>query len=337
MYNPLVSVIIPVYKVEVFLPRCLDSIISQSYTHLEIICVNDGSPDRCLQILEEYVEKDARIVVIDQENHGVSSARNNGLSHASGEAVAFIDSDDWIHPQYFELLVDCMIRNHADVVFCKEERTDRKNSFEKYSSDSIIDTPIDMEQMFSTWSYRHCATGRIYKKELLGKHTFPQIPYGEDTVFNLDVLCNKQNIKMYSVDKALYYWFIRQDSAYHSISPVAVLDQTIWYMDHIDQVEKTGTEYFFLIHVIRSALSCRYYLSIEGKDISDVNQMLSELIQVLKQSKFAPEKEKKVLSLMYKLPWLYRTYRDVADPTMIKVEWSAFKKRHHLSIAEMEN
>ena len=98
MQTPLISVIIPVYNVEAYLPRCLDSVIQNTYRNLEIICVDDGSTDGSPEILRDYAQRDARITVITKENGGVSSARNAGLDRATGEFVAFIDSDDFVHP-----------------------------------------------------------------------------------------------------------------------------------------------------------------------------------------------------------------------------------------------
>ena len=102
----LISVIIPVYNTAPYLPRCLDSVINNDYKNLEIICVNDGSTDSSPEILRGYEKNDSRIKVFDVKNGGVSRARNIGLDSASGEYIAFIDSDDWIHRQYFDILID---------------------------------------------------------------------------------------------------------------------------------------------------------------------------------------------------------------------------------------
>ena len=113
--QPLISVIIPVYNVEKYLARCLDSVIGQTYENLEIICVNDGSPDNSLAILHEYASKDSRIKIIDQKNTGVSAARNAGLSCATGEFISFVDSDDTIAPSCYETCIEHMT-DDVDVV-----------------------------------------------------------------------------------------------------------------------------------------------------------------------------------------------------------------------------
>lgn len=101
----LLSVIIPVYKVEPYLKRCIDSVRKQTYEKLQIILVDDGSPDNCGKICDEYTELDSRIIAVHQENEGLSGARNNGLLFAKGEYIAFVDSDDWLAPTMYETLI----------------------------------------------------------------------------------------------------------------------------------------------------------------------------------------------------------------------------------------
>ena len=114
----LISVIVPVYKVEKFLARCLDSIISQTYENMEIILVDDGSPDSCGSICDEYAQRDARFRVLHKENGGLSDARNCGVEIASGAYIAFIDSDDYIAPNYVEYLYRLLVDNDADISCC---------------------------------------------------------------------------------------------------------------------------------------------------------------------------------------------------------------------------
>ena len=114
--QPLISIIIPVYNVERYLAQCLDSVINQTYPNLEIICVNDGTTDSSGQILEQYAQKDGRIVVIVQENQGLSGARNTGLKHVHGKYIMFVDSDDWIELETCEDAVIAAEKHNADLV-----------------------------------------------------------------------------------------------------------------------------------------------------------------------------------------------------------------------------
>ena len=114
----LISVIVPIYKVEHYLPKCIDSIIHQTYQNLEIILVDDGSPDNCPEICDEYAKRDKRIKVVHQENGGLSAARNSGVEMANGEFLCFVDSDDYIHPKMYEILYKNLKKFKADISIC---------------------------------------------------------------------------------------------------------------------------------------------------------------------------------------------------------------------------
>lgn len=119
---PQISVIVPVYKVEPYLRRCVDSILAQTFTDFELILVDDGSPDNCPAICDEYAEKDIRVVVIHQQNGGLSAARNAGIdwafANSDSQWLSFIDSDDWVHPEYLERLLDAALSNDTEIAFC---------------------------------------------------------------------------------------------------------------------------------------------------------------------------------------------------------------------------
>ena len=118
MRRPIVSVLVPVYNVEKYLPRCLESILQQTLSDIEVICVNDGSTDQSAQILENYAEIDKRIIVITKENGGLPSARNAALNKACGKYIGFVDSDDYIQPDMFEKLVNTAEKKSSDIVIC---------------------------------------------------------------------------------------------------------------------------------------------------------------------------------------------------------------------------
>ena len=141
--QPLISIIIPVYNVERYLAQCLDSVINQTYRNLEIICVNDGTRDSSGQILEQYAQKDGRIVVIVQENQGLSGARNTGLKHVHGKYIMFVDSDDWIELQTCEEAVIAAEKHNADLVMWSYVREFEHESKEKYmfwDDESVFET-----------------------------------------------------------------------------------------------------------------------------------------------------------------------------------------------------
>ena len=119
---PTISVIVPVYKVEKYIHRCVDSILEQTYADFELILVDDGSPDNCGAICDEYATQDSRVVVIHQENGGLSAARNAGIdwafTNSDSQWISFVDSDDWVHPEYLERLLDVAVSRSADMTFC---------------------------------------------------------------------------------------------------------------------------------------------------------------------------------------------------------------------------
>lgn len=117
--NPLISVIVPVYKVEEYLPQCIESILAQTYRNLEIILIDDGSPDRCPQICDEYARKDPRICVIHQKNQGVSAARNAGLERATGDYIGFVDGDNSISPVMYENLLKLIEQYRVQIAMCR--------------------------------------------------------------------------------------------------------------------------------------------------------------------------------------------------------------------------
>ena len=119
---PIISVIVPVYKVEPYLARCVDSILAQTYTDFELILVDDCSPDNCGAMCDAYAEQDKRIRVIHKKNGGLSDARNVGIEFAKGDYITFIDSDDLVHPQTFELLMQSLKKSEAEISMCGFQR-----------------------------------------------------------------------------------------------------------------------------------------------------------------------------------------------------------------------
>lgn len=138
-----ISVIIPVYKVEKYIKQCIESVVNQTYDNLEIILIDDGSPDKCPQICEEYACKDERIIVIHKKNGGLASARNSGLDIASGDLISFVDSDDWIDKEMYYQMVELKEKNKASIVCCEGIYTDGKDLFERCFSCKSTGTILD--------------------------------------------------------------------------------------------------------------------------------------------------------------------------------------------------
>ena len=161
---PLISVIVPVYNVAEYLSRCLNSICNQTYKNLEIILVDDGSTDNSLKICNQYAAKDKRITVIHQENGGLSAARNTGMDHMHGEFFTFIDSDDWVTPDYCQVLLDLINQTNADVSagnFTYAYEDGSQQLFQAPNENKIIFTGEDL--FLFGFNYHHCACVKLYR------------------------------------------------------------------------------------------------------------------------------------------------------------------------------
>ena len=187
---PLISIIVPIYNVEKYIYQCVDSILAQTYTNLEIILVDDGSPDNCPKICDDYAMHDARVKVIHKKNGGVSSARNKGIDLSSGELLTFLDADDQLPIDACEQMLEKLLQYNADIVAGKVE----KDVFRwKYHDDFFIwkgeeglkNSLLDNPFTYSAW-------GKIYKKEFVNEIRFREdIKINEDSLFVFEVLCKK--------------------------------------------------------------------------------------------------------------------------------------------------
>lgn len=198
-----VSVIVPVYNKEPFLRKCLDSITLQTEKDLEIICVNDGSTDDSLSVLQEYAAKDRRIKIITQRNQGLSCARNNGLKNASGEYVSFIDADDWIDPNYYEILLKSAHSMRADIVVAKMTEVSDVLPVQTGNTNFMAFELTDMLSKLKNGS----VCDKLFKRTLFTKHriTFPKGRYYEDNIVLLKLLFFADTI-CWNVKTAYYYY-----------------------------------------------------------------------------------------------------------------------------------
>ena len=213
MPEPLVSIIIPIYKVEPYLHRCLDSIVNQTYTNLEIILVDDGSPDNSPQICDEYAAKDNRIVVIHKENGGLSDARNTGLDICKGDYISFVDSDDWVSLEYInelyssikETQADVAIVNHKHVTPFPAREIQEKRRIKLFSKQQAFFKLIAEQHQPFVVSW-----GKLYRKNLFSNIRFPTGKCHEDE-FTSHLLFNKASRIVYS-NRTLYFYYQRPDS-----------------------------------------------------------------------------------------------------------------------------
>lgn len=208
-----VSVIVPVYNVEKYLKRCLDSLINQTLSDIDIICINDGSKDSSLQILEQYAQKDSRIVIYNQENSGLSVARNTGLEHASGEYIGFVDSDDWVDLDFYEKLYNSAKNNNADIAVADfiREHPNKKPKRLKLKEEKIYTTPED-KFMICKVHREGCVWNKIYRTEFIHFINLKFVPkmYYEDRDFTIRSLYFSK--KLVTTPNTYYRYFVNPKS-----------------------------------------------------------------------------------------------------------------------------
>ena len=176
-----ISVIVPVYKTEPYLRKCLDSILGQTYRNLEIILVDDGSPDNCGAICDEYAAGDARIRVIHQENGGVAAARNAGLDLATGDYIGWVDSDDWIEPEMFEVMLSTAMSRDADIVICGRQEHYPDKSFQMgWQQEEVLDKEQAMALLIEDDLVRSYLWDKLWRRELFDGVRVPCLKVFED-------------------------------------------------------------------------------------------------------------------------------------------------------------
>ena len=227
---PEISVIVPVYNVEQYLARCVDSILAQSYENLEVILVNDGSRDGSGAICDAYAAKDSRIRVIHKENGGLSSARNAGLDVAEGEYIAFVDSDDWIEVQSYEWMMEQMLRHDVNLVCAGRYDVDGETGEKTVGLCPRKEEVISGEEMVGrifTWD--NCdssACDKLYHRSLFDTYRFPLGVVCEDVPLTYRLVLEAGRVAL--CDRPVYNYYQRAGS----ISRDSVSDKTFHYCRH---------------------------------------------------------------------------------------------------------
>lgn len=225
MNKPLVSVIIPIYNVEKYLDRCIKTIIEQKYNNLEIILVDDGSPDNCGKICDDWAKKDNRIKVIHKKNGGVSSARNTGLDIATGEYISFIDPDDIIHPNYYDILISQV--GNADCIICSYKKFSNEIEFENryiYTTETMNSIEAIKKGFFKNPDIFYVVWNKIIKSDIAKMQRFNEtMKNGEDSLFAYNVIISCNEIKY--TEAPLYGYYIREDGAVNTIDSYGKMNE----------------------------------------------------------------------------------------------------------------
>lgn len=242
-----ISVIVPIYRVEKYLPACIDSILNQTFTDFELILVDDGSPDRCPEICDETAKRDARVRVIHQANQGLSAARNAGIEAARGAWLSFVDSDDYIAPHFCEKLYQTAQRTNADCVMCSVQNVDE--------SGKLIDSALmrmadevktgrevlrkigrdDVTPYLTAWN-------KLYRRKLFNTLRYPAGRQNEDVFVFAELFCQVQRAAC--VAEPLYFYRKRIDSIMNSAVTLRNLDEMWAYVncfEHLQQDDEEST------------------------------------------------------------------------------------------------
>ncbi|OWV00769.1 glycosyltransferase family 2 protein [Fibrobacter sp. UWR2] len=320
MDSPLISVIVPVYNVERYLKVCVDSIIGQTYLNLEIILVDDGSPDKCPKICDEYAEFDNRIVVIHQKNGGLSVARNAGIDIAKGEFLTFIDGDDFVAKNYIELLFNGLLKSDADISIASFCAFAEGNPLEKMY-DFLPFVEMAKDECFKRYGSLKAelsmpfisACNKIYKKELFNTIRFPVGKLYEDAFITYKMIDNAKKIAF--TPSKLYFY---------RINPQSILGQS-FREKHLEMVEAfhDGLDYFcqkgegaiaefFLPPLLMREIYCWWGTKKILKDEKMAKKLLNDYrshCKKLKQSNLLLLIAFKLISIC---PWLYIMYRKIS-------------------------
>ena len=242
-----ISVIVPVYRVEKYLPACIDSILNQTFTDFELILVDDGSPDRCPEICDETAKRDARVRVIHQANAGLSAARNAGIEIAHGEWLGFVDSDDYIAPQFYEKLYQTAQRTDADCVMCSVQNVDESGKLIDSALMRVADEVKtgrevlrkigrdDVTPYLTAWN-------KLYRRKLFNTLRYPAGRQNEDVFVFAELFCQVQ--RAVCVAEPLYFYRKRIGSIMNSVVTLRNLDEMWAYVncfEHLQQDDEEST------------------------------------------------------------------------------------------------
>lgn len=313
MNEPLISVIIPVYNVEKYLDRCISSIVNQTYKNLEIILVDDGSPDNCLKICDEWKNKDERIIVVHKENGGLSDARNTGLEIASGEYISFIDSDDWVSKEFIRCLYLAIKNSNSEICECEVIRTDVWNNSDDCFKDdftiSSFTTEQAMELLIKNTVFHQHVWNKLYKKECLQNILFVKGKINEDEFWTYRIFGNARQIS--KIQCNLYFYFQRPESIMgvnYNIRRLDVLEAKLERQNYIDQ-RFPALSNLALVNLIQT---CIYSGQMTLLYITEYNERKYALMRIVFYFNISIKRLKK-----YSLSFKYRVWINLAKMSFV--------------------
>ena len=237
----LISIIVPIYNVEKFLPKCIETIVNQTYKNIEIILVDDGSTDSCTDICEAYREKDSRIFVYKKANGGLSSARNFGFKHSKGKYIIYIDSDDFVSRNYVENLYNAIFSTQSDIAISGFYLTNEAGEIiekKKKETTKILSLNIDsaLQELLLQRKFDSSAWAKIYKREFFKEYCYPEGKLFEDIPITYKLFLNSQKIAF--IDTFDYYYVQRSNSILNMSFNPKKLDLIVFVDEMFDELLK---------------------------------------------------------------------------------------------------
>ena len=308
-------VIVPVYNVENYLERCIDSILNQSFGEFKLILVNDGSTDRSGEICETYKEADPRIQVINQENMGLSAARNRGLSASDKRHVSFVDSDDYIHRDMLKILYENLIENDADISVCDFKKVYEGQMLDYKQQDNNIRVLTNIEAVekivIKNNTNMIIACGKLYKRDLFKDISYPKGKYHEDEFVTYKLLYRSE--KIVTTTAKLYYYTQRDQSITgnkYSLKRLEKLEGLKEAVDFFKEKEETELElaarYRYLFNIQIAYYRLRFELKSETSYRKELKELYGEsYVSIVKDFDELPVKKRLNLRLFYIAPNIY--------------------------------
>lgn len=293
---PKITVVIPVYNVEKYIERCLDSLVDQTCSDFDLVVVDDGSTDGSAEICRRFEAKDPRVIFISQENQGVSAARNTGiewaLEHSSSNWITFIDSDDWIRSDYLEQLLNLAVREGADITSCAFQQTDRFCR-DLPSNDTALQFELLAPDVYflSESTIASVAWAKLYKKELFENIRFPVGKIHEDEFTTYKLLFSVKTIGY--ISQPLYYYFENPNGIMRSPWSVERLDGVRAILEQIDYFDRGGwkslaekrIKVVLLVFAMQVEDVSRMKLSLSQEDCEAIQAVQADLRRMLKEKR----------------------------------------------------
>ena len=299
MGNSLVSIIVPIYNVEKFIKRSIDSLINQTYKNIQIICVDDGSTDGSMKILSEY--QDERIIIVHKENGGISSARNYGFKFVKGDYITFVDSDDWVEPEYIHTLIKQFTRGDIDIscIAFDYAYDDHKKNYEYKMKKGVVKKNKALTLLCDGKTITNHVWNKMYRSYLFSDVRFEEGRTFEDIYVMFKLFSKASKVSM--VDKVLYHYYMRDDSLIHNEKPQSAADIAIGYIQAYGLLKKSIHKYFTLKKCAWASYQVLFLINKEEIQRKD----LKSVVAFWKSHRCIALLGKKYF-LMYKKPMYYK-------------------------------